>query len=64
MIPLQDDTPSATAPYVTYALIAVCAATYCWQFSLDAGAGERVIDALGAIPAVLLKRRDVRLFAA
>ena len=59
MIPLKDDTPSATAPYVTYALIAVCAAIYCWQFLLDAGTGERVVDALGAIPAVLLT--DARL---
>jgi hypothetical protein len=42
MIPLQDDTPSTTRPYVIYALIAVCAAP--------------------AVP--LLKRRDLRLFAA
>ena len=47
------------APYVTYALIAVCAGHYCWQSSLDAGAGQRVVDALGAIPAVLLT--DARL---
>jgi membrane associated rhomboid family serine protease len=59
MIPLQDDTPSPSAAYVTYALIAACAGIYCWQFSLDAAAQERVIDALGAIPAVLLT--DARL---
>ena len=40
-------------------MIAVCAAIYCWQFLLDAGTGERVVDALGAIPAVLLT--DARL---
>src|SRR5271156_1102869 len=59
MIPLQDDTASTTRPYVTYSLIAVCAVIYAWQSALDAGAGERVVDALGAIPAVLLT--DARL---
>jgi membrane associated rhomboid family serine protease len=59
MIPLQADTPSTTRPYVTYTLIAVCAAIYAWQSALDAGAGQRVVDALGAIPAVLLT--DARL---
>jgi membrane associated rhomboid family serine protease len=59
MIPLQADTPSTTRPYVTYALIAVCAVIYAGQSALDAGAGQRVVDALGAIPAVLLT--DARL---
>jgi len=59
MIPLQDDTPSATRPYVSYALIAFCVVIYAWQSALDAGGGQRVVDALGAIPAVLLT--DARL---
>jgi membrane associated rhomboid family serine protease len=59
MIPLQDDTPSTTRPYVTYALIAFCVVIYAWQSALDAGGGQRVVDALGAIPAVLLT--DARL---
>jgi membrane associated rhomboid family serine protease len=59
MIPLKDDNPSATQPYVTYALIAACTVTYAWQCSLGAAAQQRVVDALGAIPAVLLT--DARL---
>jgi membrane associated rhomboid family serine protease len=59
MIPLKDDNPSTTKPYVTYALIAACTATYAWQCSLSTAAGQRVVDALGAIPAVLLT--DARL---
>ena len=59
MIPLKDDNPSATQPYVTYALIAACTVTYAWQCSLGAATEQRVVDALGAIPAVLLT--DARL---
>jgi membrane associated rhomboid family serine protease len=54
MIPLKDDTPSAQRAYVTIALIAACCVTFLWQRSLDAAAGRRLVDALGAIPAVLL----------
>jgi membrane associated rhomboid family serine protease len=54
MIPLQDDTASDSKPYVTIALIAACVAVFLWQRSLDPAAGRRVVDALGAIPAVLL----------
>ncbi len=59
MIPLQDDTPSASKPYVTYGLIAVCTVAFLWQRSLGAPAGRRALAALGAIPAVLLT--DARL---
>jgi membrane associated rhomboid family serine protease len=54
MIPLKDDTPSSTKPYVTISLIAACCGVFLWQRSLDPIANRRVIDALGAIPAVLL----------
>jgi membrane associated rhomboid family serine protease len=59
MIPLKDDAPSVLKPYVTYSLIAVCGAVFLWQCSLDDAANRRVVDALGAIPAVLLT--DARL---
>jgi membrane associated rhomboid family serine protease len=59
MIPLKDDTPSTLKPYVTYSLIAACGAAFLWQCSLDTATGRRVVDALGAIPAVLLT--DARL---
>ena len=54
MIPLKDDTPAASKPVVTVALIAACGAVFLWQNSLDAASGRRAVDALGAIPAVLM----------
>jgi membrane associated rhomboid family serine protease len=59
MIPLKDDTPSTLKPYVTISLIATCCAVFLWQQSLDPGSARDVVDALGAIPAVLLT--DARL---
>jgi membrane associated rhomboid family serine protease len=59
MIPLKDDTPSALPPYVTVSLMIVCVAVFLWQRTLDIDAGRRAVDALGAIPAVLLT--DARL---
>jgi membrane associated rhomboid family serine protease len=59
MIPLKDDSPSTLRPYVTLALIAACVAVFLWQQTLDANAARRAVDALGAIPAVLLT--DARL---
>jgi membrane associated rhomboid family serine protease len=59
MIPLKDDTPSALPPYVTVSLIAACVAVFLWQRTLDPEAGRRAVDALGAIPAVLVT--DARL---
>jgi membrane associated rhomboid family serine protease len=54
MIPLKDDTPSSGRPYVTISLIAACCGLFLWQRSLDPGQGRQVVDALGAIPAVLM----------
>jgi membrane associated rhomboid family serine protease len=59
MIPLKDDTPSASKPYVTISLIAGCAGVFLWQRSLDTAAGRQAVAALGAVPAVLLT--DARL---
>jgi membrane associated rhomboid family serine protease len=59
MIPLKDDTPSSLRPYVTISLIAACCGVFLWQRSLDLGQARRVVDALGAIPAVLTT--DARL---
>jgi membrane associated rhomboid family serine protease len=59
MIPLKDDSPSALTPYVTVSLMVACVAVFLWQHTLDLDAGRRAVDALGAIPAVLLT--DARL---
>ena len=58
MIPLKDDNPTRTVPFVNYALIAGCVLVFFWQLSL----GERIqaaIYAYGLIPDVLLG--DARL---
>jgi rhomboid family protein len=54
LIPLKDSNPLRWIgfPYVTVALIAACVLTFLWQLSLGA-TGNRIVYALGAIPAVL-----------
>jgi membrane associated rhomboid family serine protease len=58
MIPLRDDNPTRTIPFVNYALIAGCVAVFAWQLSLGARI-EAAIYAYGLIPDVLLG--DARL---
>jgi membrane associated rhomboid family serine protease len=59
MIPLKVETPSSLRPYTTVSLIVACVAVFLWQRTLNLDAGRRAVDALGAIPAVLLT--DARL---
>ena len=59
MIPLKDDSTSASRPYVTYSLIALCGAVFVWEQLLDETAARHAVVGLGAIPAVLLT--DARL---
>jgi membrane associated rhomboid family serine protease len=59
MIPLQDDSPSASKPWVTIGLIVSCAGVFLWQCTLDAASGQQAVAALGAVPALLLT--DARL---
>jgi rhomboid family protein len=59
MIPLKDDSPSTLKPHVTVSLIAACLGVFLWQRSLAPSAARSAVDALGAIPAVLLT--DARL---
>lgn len=59
MIPLKDDRHARGRPYVTLGLIGLASAAFVWQRSLDEHAQQRLIAALGAIPAVLLT--DARL---
>ena len=53
MIPLRDDNPSTSKPFVTITFVVMCVLVFLWQFSLG-DAGQRAIYALGVIPAVLL----------
>lgn len=52
MIPLHDDNPSSSPPYVTITLIGICVLVFFWELSL----GERLqmaVYSLGVIPAVV-----------
>jgi len=57
VIPLHDDNPSATRPYVTVGIMIACALVYVWQHLLlsDVG-GQQAAYAFGLVPAVLTGR--------
>jgi membrane associated rhomboid family serine protease len=54
VIPLRDDNPSSIAPIVTIVLVVACVLMFLWELSFGASGGERIIYALGVVPAVLL----------
>ena len=47
MIPLRDNIPSRTTPYVTYAIIVICAVAFLSQLSEPAGT---IAEAFGMVP--------------
>ncbi len=53
MIPLHDDNPTTITPLITIVLIVINVFVFLWQVSLPAMEQERVVFALGSIPAVL-----------
>jgi membrane associated rhomboid family serine protease len=53
MIPLRDDNPSATTPFVNYSIIALCVIVFLWQLTLPEAAGQAAVYSLGLVPAVL-----------
>ena len=58
MLPLHDDNPTELTPYVTVGFMVSCVLVFLWQLSLGS-AGERVVLALGAIPAVVFEFREL-----
>jgi membrane associated rhomboid family serine protease len=53
-IPLHDDNPATTKPYVTVGIMIACTLLYVWQHHLlSPGAAQIAAYALGVIPAVL-----------
>ena len=54
MIPLRDDNPSNTPQIVTIAFIVMCVLVFLWQLSFGAQGGQRIVYALGVVPASLL----------
>jgi membrane associated rhomboid family serine protease len=59
MIPLHDDNPTTRPPVVTVALIVACTLVFLWQVGQGAADQQRVIYALGVIPAVLLGKAEL-----
>ena len=53
MIPLRDDNPVRIVPFVTWGIVAACVLAFLVQISLGAPGFNRIIFALGAIPAVM-----------
>jgi len=67
VIPLHDDNPTSTKPYVTVGIMIACALAYVWQHLLLSDAGTReAVYAFGVVPAVLTGEKflpaDVAVF--
>jgi len=57
VLPLHDDNPSSTKPYVTVGILIACTLGYVWQHLLLSPSGaQQAAYALGVIPAVLTGR--------
>ena len=50
MIPISDDSPSRSAPIVTWVILAGCIGAFLWQFSFDQSDAEAVIRNFGFTP--------------
>ena len=55
MIPLKDDNPTRTTPFVNWTLMGLCIVVFLWQVGLGPRGNQEAIYALGVIPAVLLE---------
>ena len=53
-IPLRDENPTTTTPYVTYVLIALNAAIFLLEVTLGEDALNRVYHSFGVVPAALI----------
>ena len=54
MIPLRDDNPSFRPQIVTVSFIVMCVLVWLWQLSFGPQGGQRIVYALGVVPASLL----------
>ena len=59
MIPISDDNPVLTTPYVTVLLIIVCIAVFGWELSLVSGS-DSALSVLGFTPNSLVHPEDAR----
>ena len=58
-LPLYDDNPSTTIPFVTYTLIVACVFTFVWQIGLGPRQARQIVVEYGMIPAVLFGYADL-----
>ena len=60
VLPLHDDNPTTTRPYVTVGIMIACVLAYVWHHLLQSPhETARLVYALGAIPAVLTGRETL-----
>jgi membrane associated rhomboid family serine protease len=59
MIPLHDDNPTRTRPYVTLAIIAACTVVFLWQITHSQQVQQYIAYALGFVPAVAFGSRQL-----
>ena len=57
MIPISDDNPVRSTPYITLVLIGICVAVFLWELSLGARSNG-VLAVLGFTPDSLVDRQD------
>ena len=58
MIPLHDDNPTRTLPFVTVTFIITCIVAFLWQLSFGTDM-QQVVYSLGATPAILFGYHDL-----
>jgi membrane associated rhomboid family serine protease len=54
MIPIGDENPTSTTPFVNYLLLVANIAAFLWQFSLDQAGAVWVVPGYGVVPTRLL----------
>ena len=59
MIPLRDDNPTRSRPFVTILLIVLCALVFLWQLSLSPNGRQQAAYLFGMIPAVLFGNAEL-----
>jgi membrane associated rhomboid family serine protease len=59
VIPLRDDNPAFRPQIVTVAFIVMCVLVWLWQLSFGAQGGQRIVYALGVVPASLLGQQQL-----
>jgi membrane associated rhomboid family serine protease len=59
VIPLRDDNPSFRPQIVTVSFIVICVLVWLWQLSFGEQGGQRIVYALGVVPASLLGQQQL-----